>query len=236
MKSKHPFKFRQFSSEVIVLNLRWYLSYALSYRNLEEMMMDRGLKVDHTTIYRWVQSYAPELEKKIRPHLRKGGISYRIDETYIKVKGIWHYLYRAIDSYGDTIDFMLSPKRNAGAVFRFFRKMLGSCHSSKPKVISADKNKAYPPAFKGLRLANLIDNYSKFRQKKYLNNVIEQDHRFIKKLVKAGLWFKSPSTAWKTLQGYEAMHMIRKGQISKIVKNNIQNQSEFINSLLGVAA
>ncbi len=94
--------------------------------------------------------------------------------------------------------------------------MLGSCHSSKPKVISTDKNRAYPPAFKALKKFNLIDLKSKFREKRYLNNIIEQDHRFIKKLVKAGLWFKSPPTAWRTLQGYESMHMIRKGQVSKI--------------------
>jgi IS6 family transposase len=236
MISNPLFKFRQFAAETILLNLRWYLSYALSYRNLEEMMMDRGLKVDHTTIYRWVQRYVPELEKRTRPHLRKGGISYRVDETYIKIKGIWHYLYRAIDSYGDTIDFMLSSKRNAGAAFRFFRKMLGSCHSSKPKIISVDKNSAYPLAFKALKKFHVLDSTSNFRQKKYLNNIIEQDHRFIKKLVKAGLWFKSPPSAWKTLQGYETMHMIRKGQISKILKNNIQNQAKFINSIFGVAA
>ncbi len=114
MNSKFPFKFRQFTAEIILLNLQWYLSYALSYRNLEEMMLDRGLSIDHTTIlYRWVQRYAPELEKRVRPHLRRGGISYRIDETYIKVKGKWHYLYRDIDSYGDTIDFMFSLKRNS---------------------------------------------------------------------------------------------------------------------------
>ncbi len=199
-------------------------------------MLDRGLSIDHTTIYRWVQRYAPELEKRVRPHLRKGGISYRIDETYIKVKGKWHYLYRAIDSYGDTIDFMFSPRRNASAVFRFFRKMLGSCHSSKPKVISTDKNSAYLPAFKALKKFNLIDLRSKFRQKRYLNNIIEQDHRFIKKLVKAGLWFKSPPSARRTLQGYEAMHMIRKGQISKIQVNNVQNQGRFIKSLFGATA
>ena len=220
MNSRHPFKFRQFAAEIILLNLRWYLSYALSYRNLEEMMMDRGLKVDHTTIYHWVQRYAPELEKRTRPHLRKRGIFYRIDETYIKIKGIWYYLYRAINSYEDTIDFLLYPKRNARAVFSFFRKMLGSCHSSKPKIISVDKNSAYPLAFKALKKFHVLDSLSNFRQKKYLNNIIEQEHRFIKKIVKAGLWFKSSPLAWKTLQGYETMHMIRKGQISKIQKKH----------------
>ncbi len=141
-----------------------------------------------------------------------------------------------MDSYGDTIDFMFSPKRNANVVLRFFRKMLGSCHSSKPKVISTDKNNAYPPAYKALKKFNLIDLRSKFRQKRYLNNIIEQDHRFIKKLVKTRLWFKSPTAARKTLQGYEPTHMVRKGQISKIQINNIQKQGKFINALFGVAA
>jgi transposase-like protein len=131
---------------------------------------------------------------------------------------------------------MFSSVRNASAVFRFFRKMLGSCHSSKPKVISADNNRAYLPAFRTLKKYNLIDLRAKFRQRRYLNNIIEQDHRFIKKLVKAGLWFKSLPSAEKTLQGYEAMHMIRKGQISKIQINNVKNQCEFINSLFGIAA
>jgi transposase-like protein len=136
-------------------------------------------------------------------------------------------LYRAIDSYGDTIDFMLSLRRNAKAVFYFFRKMLGSPHSSKPKVISTDKNSAYPPAFKVLKKFYLLDSSSTFRQKRYLNNIIEQDHRFIKKLVNASLWFKSPPSAWRTLQGYETMHMIRKGQVNKA--ESIQNQAKFIN-------
>ncbi len=144
-------------------------------------------------------------------------------------------MYRAIDSYGDTIDFMFSPRRNASAVFRFFRRMLGSCHSSKPKVISTDKNSAYLPAFKALKKFNLIDLRSKFRQRRYLNNIIEQDHRFIKKLVKAG-WFKSLPIAQRTLQGCETMHIIRKGQISRIQINNVKNQGEFINSLFEVTA
>ena len=124
MAETNLFKWRHYESEIILLCVRWYLGYALSYRDLEEMMNERGLSVDHTTIYRWVQAYAPELEKRIRPHLRLTNDSYRVDETYIKVKGAWKYLYRAVDSTGQTIDFMLSARRDKRAAKRFFRKML----------------------------------------------------------------------------------------------------------------
>jgi len=112
MSPENPFRWRHFEAQIILLNVRWYLRYSLSYRDLEEMMLERGLKVDHSTIYRWVQRYAPELDKRCRPHLKATTDSYRVDETYIKVKKEWKYLYRAVDSDGRTTDFMLSPKRD----------------------------------------------------------------------------------------------------------------------------
>src|ERR1700738_2078620 len=108
-----PFKWRHFESEIILLCVRWYLRYALSYRDLEEMMVERGLSVDHTTIYRWVQSYAPELEKRCRAHLKETTDSWRVDETYVKIKGVWMYLYRAGDSHGSTLEFLLRTRRSA---------------------------------------------------------------------------------------------------------------------------
>jgi transposase-like protein len=126
-------------------------TYALIYRDLEEMMRERGLSLDHTTIYRWVQAYALELEKRIRPHLRPTNNSYRVDETYVKIKGAWKYLYRAVDSMGQTIDFMLSAKRDARAAKRFFRKMLKAASHSSPRVINVDQNPAYPPAVELLK-------------------------------------------------------------------------------------
>jgi transposase, IS6 family len=208
-----PFKWRHYQGEIIPLCVRWYLRYALSYRDLEEMMRERGLSLDHTTIYRWVQAYAPELEKRIRPHLRLTNDSYRVDETYIKIKGAWKYLYRAVDSTGQTIDFMLSAKRDAKAAKRFFRKILKAASHSSPRVINVDKNPAYPLAGEQLKEEGTLPNRTQLRQRKYLNNLIEQDHRFIKRRVNAGLGFFSFKTAGRTIKGYEAMHMMRKWQI-----------------------
>ena len=132
MNTLHPFKWRHFQSDIILLCVRWYLRYPLSYRNLEEMMQDRGLTVDHTTVYRWVQTYAPELDKRCRPHLKPTNDSWRVNETYIKVKGKWKYLYRAVDTSGNTLDFMLGAKRDARAAERFFRLALKSSHNQEP--------------------------------------------------------------------------------------------------------
>jgi len=122
--SVNSFKWKHYAGEMIFLNVRWYLKYALSYRNLEEMMAERGVKVDHTTIMRWVHQYSPEIEKKVRSYLRPTNDSWRMDETYIRVKGEWKYLYRAVDSNRNTIDFMLSAKRNKKAAKRFLKKAL----------------------------------------------------------------------------------------------------------------
>jgi transposase-like protein len=216
--------------------VRWYLRYALSYRDIEEMMRERGLSLDHTTIYRWVQAYAPELEKRIRPHLRPTSDSYRVDETYVKIKGEWKYLYRAVDSTGQTIDFMLSAKRDARAAKRFFRKMLKAASHSSPRVINVDKNPAYPPVVEQLKEEGILSNRTHLRQCKYLNNLIEQDHRFIKRRVNFGLGFFSFKTAGRTIRGYEAMQMVRKGQIEGVAKGDVEGQVRFVESLFKVAA
>lgn len=186
MKSKHPFKWRHYQSEIILLCVRWYLRYPLSYRHLEEMMSERGLSVDHTTVYRWVQAYAPELEKRCRPYLCATNDSWRVDETYIQVKGKWKYLYRAVDSSGNTIDFMLSARRDRRAAKRFLCKAFKTTHNCSPRVINVDKNAAYPLAIDELKTEKTLDPTCKLRQNKYLNNLVEQDHRFIKKLVNPG--------------------------------------------------
>ncbi len=233
MISDSPFKWRHFESQIILLCVRWYLRYSLSYRDLEEMMAERGLKVDHTTIYRWVQKYAPELEKRCKPHLKMTNDSWRVDETYIKVKGVWMYLYRAVDSAGNTLEFRLSQTRDTQAAKRFLSKALGACHTITPRVINVDRNPAYPKAMDELKAEGQLPQGCQLRPVKYLNNLIEQDHRFIKRRVKPGLGFYSYQTAWRTLQGYETMHMIRKGQVPA---GGIQAQVKFVDSLFGLAA
>jgi transposase-like protein len=208
----------------------------MSYRDLAELMAERGLPVDHTTIYRWVQHYAPDLEKRVRAQLRPTTDSWRVDETYIKVRGAWAYLYRAIDSAGNTLEFMLSPFRHAQAAECFFRQALGAAHTVVPRVINVDQNAAYPPAFTALQAAGQLPAECMLRPVKYLNNLIEQDHRFIKRRVRPGLGFSSYQTAWATLQGYEAMHQLRKGQVVGTSRGNIVSQNRFIARAFGLAA
>jgi transposase-like protein len=219
----------------MLLCVRWYLRYALSYRDLEEMMLERGLSVDHTTIYRWVQRYAPEVEKRCRTHLKTTTDSWRVDETYIKVKGVWTYLYRAVDAQGNTLEFLLSPTRDAEAAKRFFSKTLAASHTVEPRVITVDKNAAYPKALKELQAAGDLAAACELRQSTYLNNLVEQDHRFIKRLVKPAMGFFSFETAWRTLQGYEAIHMLRKGQMQGVSKGESLRQAAFIAELFGTA-
>ena len=230
------FKGRQFTAEVILWAVRWYLMFPISYRDLELMLMDRGVAVDHTTIFRWIQAYAVELEKRIRPHLRLSNGSWRVDETYIKVKGRWTYLYRAVDSRGQTIDFLLSAKRDAAAAKRFFREAMGQPHTVNPRTITVDKNAAYPKAVAEMKDDGELWRRSRLRQVKYLNNIVEQDHRRIKRLTRPGLGFGGFWTARRTLAGYEAMAMIRKGQIRNISGNDIRAQGTFIARLFGIAA
>lgn len=199
-------------------------------------MLERGLTVDHSTVYRWVQVYAPELDKRCRPYLKPTNDSWRVDETYIEVKGEWKYLYRAVDSEGNTIDFMLSAKRDSGAAERFFRKAMNAAHNQEPRVINVDKNAAYPPAIDELKADQTLGKTTQLRPVKYLNNIVEQDHRFIKRLVNPGMGFGSFNTARRTLKGYEAMNMIRKGQIKGVAKGDIRSQVEFLYQIFGVVA
>ena len=236
MLSSNPFKWRHFQSAIILLTVRWYLRYGLSYRDIEEMMQERGVAVDHTTIYRWVQAYSPELDKRCRRHLKLTNDSWRVDETYLKIKGRWKYLYRAVDSDGNTLDFLLTAKRDAKAAKRFLRKVLNASHTIAPRVITVDKNAAYPPAIEALKADESLPNSTETRQRKYLNNLVEQDHRFIKRRTRPGLGFGSFNTARRTLKGYEAMNMIRKGQIKDAEKGNVIEQISFINQIFGIAS
>jgi transposase-like protein len=200
------------------------------------MMRERGLELDHMTVWRWVQRYAPEINKRIRPHLKLAGASYRVDETYIKVGKSCKYLYRAVDSMGNTIEFMLSAKRDVSAAKRFFRKIMKADHRRLPFSISVDKNAAYPEAFSSSQKERVLPHDCKLRRLKYLNNMIEQDHRFIKKRVRADLGYRSFDTAERTLQGVEAMNMMRKGQVKRLNRSDSTGQARFVESPFQIAA
>ncbi len=195
MSKSNSFEWRHYEANVILRCVRWYCTYPLSYRQLAEMVNERGMDVHHTTVFRWVQEYGPELDRRCRPHLKLTNDSWRVDETYIKVKGKDRYLYRAVDSQGNTLDFLLTAKRDAQAAKRFFRKALSAFHTQEPRVINVDKNTAYPKAIDELKEKEELSDQVELRQNKYLNNLVEQDHRFIKRLTKPGMGFHSFNTA-----------------------------------------
>jgi IS6 family transposase len=191
------------------------------------MMRERCLDVDHSTVFRRVQRYAPEINKRIRQHLKMSGASYRVDETYIEVGKSCKYLYRAVDKEGNTIAFMLSAKRDVSAAKRFFKKMMRAEHRRLPFSISVDKNAAYRAAFRASQAERIVPQDCKLRRVKYQNNVIEQDHRFIKKKVRASQYFKRFHTAEQTLKGIEAVNMMRKGQVKRLDGRHAAAQASF---------
>ena len=238
MRRNRPalFKGRHFEAEIIILCVRWYLRFGLSLRNLEEIMAERNLSVDHVTIWRWVQRYAPELNRRCRPELRKTNASWRCDETYVRVAGKWTYLYRAVDSTGATIDFLLSARRDAATAKRFFQKALRSPGHPRPRVINVDGNPSYPKVIAELKRTGELGRRCRCRPIRYLNNIVEQDHRAIKRRVRASQGFRAFHSAGRTLQGIETMHMIRKGQVRWLPKDDIAGQAAFVSRLLGLPA
>ena len=200
------------------------------------MMAERGLKVDHSTIARWVLAYAPELEKRVKPQLKPTSDWWRVDERNIKVKGVWVYQYRAVDSQGNTLDFRLSATRDAEAGPAFFEKTLAAWHTVQPRVINVDKNAAYPKAVETLKALAHLASHCELRQVKYLNNLVEQDQRFVKRRTRPGLRFFTFDTPHRTFSGYQTMHLIRKGQAKGADKGHILAQVRLIDSLFGLAA
>jgi len=202
------FKGSQFEREIILWGVRWYVAYPLSYRQLEEMMGERGVAVDHSTLNRWVIKYAPEFEKVFRRHQQPVGRSWRLDETYVKIKGKPAYLYRAVDKVGHTIDFLLTPTRDRDAAEAFLRKAILT--QGLPEKITIDKSGSNTAAIKHYNKTHKTTIV--IRHSKYLNNLVEQDHRAVKRLTRPMLGFKSFWAAWCTIAGMEVMHAIRKGQ------------------------
>lgn len=211
--------------DVIVQCVRWYLAYSLSLRNLEEMMAERGISVDHSTLHRWIIRMVPLLDKAFRRHKRPVGRRWRMDETYIKVKGQWKYLYRAVDTAGQTIDFLLTAKRGAAAALRFFRKAIR--HHGEPEVVTIDKSGANTAALGTLNAGKPDEETITIRQSKYLNNLVEQDHRNIKRRIRLMLGFKSFRRAQTILAGIELIHMIRKGQLQHSAGDGLSPAGQF---------
>lgn len=206
------FKGSHFESEIILLCVRWYLAYPLSYRNLEEMMDERGVSVDHSTINRWVLKYTPALVNAFRKRKKPVSRSWRMDETYVRVKGQWKYLYCAVDKEGHTIDFLLTAQRDRHAAKRFLNQAVK--HQGRPEKINIDKSGANAA---GIRDYNKeTESAIRIQPSKYKNNRVEQDHRFIKRRTRPMLGFKAFRSAKITLAGIEVMHMIRKGQMKRL--------------------
>jgi len=208
------FKGVHYPKSVILHAVFFYLRYAVSYRDLEEILAERGVAVDHATLNRWVVKFAPLIAAQVQARKRSTACSWRMDETYIKVKGKWTYLYRAVDRDGQTLDFMLSEHRNLAAARRFFKRAIDT--NGVPDWVVIDKSGAN---LAGLQAVNVILKFTgdgrtiEVRQVKFLNNILEQDHRFIKRITGPMMGFKAFHSAAATIAGIEAVHMIRKGQI-----------------------
>jgi putative transposase len=203
------FKGAHFPADIILMGVRWYVAYPLSTRHVEALMLERGVHVDHSTINRWVVKYSPLLEDAFHRRKRPVWISWRMDETYIKVKGQWYYLYRAVDKHGQTIDFLLTEHRDTEAALKFLKKAIR--RNGHPETITIDGSDANEAAIKRYNAEH--GTAIAIRQVKYLNNIVEQDHRGVKRITRPMLGFKAFDTAQATLVGIELMHMIKKRQL-----------------------
>jgi putative transposase len=203
------FKGTHFPQDIILMGIRWYLAYPLSYRHVEELLEERGVPIDHATIQRWVVKYSRLLEEAFHRRKRPVWGSWRMDETYIKVKGQWRYLYRAVDKTGQTIDFLLTEERDERAAKRFLAKAIR--RHGVPETITIDGSAANEAAIKSYNAEH--GTAITIRQIKYLNNIVEQDHRSVKRVTRSMLGFKSFAAAQDTLVGIELMHMIKKRQL-----------------------
>src|SRR2546423_12867215 len=203
------FKGAHFPSEIILMGVRWYLAYPLSYRHVEELLEERGVPIDHATIQRWVVKYSPQLEEAFHRRKRPVWVSWRMDETSIKIKGQWYYLYRAVDKTGQTIDFLLTEQRDESAAKRFLTKAIR--RHGVPEKITIDGSAANEAAITSYNEAH--GTAIAIRKGKYLNNIVEQDHRAVKRVTRPMLGFKSFEAAQDALVGIELMHMIKKRQM-----------------------
>jgi transposase-like protein len=228
-------KRRRFPVAIILLCVRWYCKYGISYHDLAEMMSERGVNVDPSTIFRWVQCYAPEIEKRVRPYQGHRSGSWRVDETYVRVGGCWRYLFRAVDKHGRLIASMLSDRRDTGAAYRFLRKALRVMSDHPPSSITTDKLASYPRAIRRLQNEGLLSEDVEHRTSKYLNNIIEADHGALKRMIRPTRGFQRMKTASTTLKGFEVMRMVRRGHC-KLRHAGVTGEVGLVNQVFGLAA
>ncbi|WP_407691510.1 IS6 family transposase [Robbsia andropogonis] len=219
------FKRLYYPLDVMLLCVRWYVAYPLSLRHLEEMMAERGIAVDHSTVHRWAIKLLPLLEKAFRRCKRTVGRSWRMDETYVRIGGEWRYLYRAVDKAGNTVDLLLRARRDKVAAQAYLERAIAL--NGEPETVTIDKSGSNLAALKAIKANREIP--IKIRQQKYLNNIVEQDHRAIKRRTRPMTGFKNFRCARMILGGIETMHMVRKGQMSYCAK--ARSTSQKFNSL-----
>jgi transposase-like protein len=229
------FKRRRFPVAIILLCVRWYCKYGISYRDLADMMAERGVSVHPSTIFRWVQRYAPEIEKRVRPYQGHRSGSWRVDETYVRVGGCWRYLFRAVDKHGRLIASMLSDRRDTGAAYRFLRKALRAVSDHPPSSITTDKLASYPRAIRRLQNEGLLSEDVEHRTSKYLNNIIEADHGALKRMIRPTRGFQRMKTASTTLKGFEVMRMVRRGHCM-LRHAGVTGEIGLVNQMFGLAA
>ena len=205
------FKRHRYPKAIILQAVYFKLRFTLSYRDVEELLEIRGVKVDHSTIQRWVFKFSPFVESNMNKRKNVVGNSWRMDETYIKVGGKDRYLYRAVDKQGNTVDFLLTKRRMKGSAQKFLNKAIGN--NGKPRLINVDKSGANTQAIRIVNQYSLTFKKIRIRRVKYLNNIVEQDHRTIKRRIAITTGFKEFESAQRTLAGIEIVNIIRKNQI-----------------------
>jgi transposase, IS6 family len=236
MTLARPFRGFRFPPEVILWAVRWYLRFAVSLRDLEEMLAERGVRVDHVSPHRRVQRFAPELERRLRPRLRATGRTWHVGETYIRVGGAWRYLYRAVDGAGQTAEFLLSAARDAAAARRFVARALGRGRARAPRLVVTDGLASYRTALGELKRGGLLSEATRHRRGRWLDNRVERDHRRIKRRTRPMLGLKRFDAARRALAGIEAMAMLAKGQVRAVPSCHAPAQRAFVHRLFGLAA
>jgi transposase-like protein len=217
------FKGAHVVKDIVLTCVRWYVAYPLSYRHIEELMQERGVSVDHSMINRWVLTYGPQLEAAFHHRKRPVWVSWRMDETYIRVKGQWRYLSRAVDKSGQTIDFLLTEQRDEQAAKWFLTKAIRRHGVPARITIDGSRTNAAAIASDHAEHKTTIE----VRQVRYLNNMVEQDHRSVKRVTRPMLGFQTFEAAQRTLAGIELMHLLRKWQLAGGVEQGLTAAEQF---------